>query len=297
MPTYCIEPARSSRATCKACTAKIDQGELRIGTTAPGPGDYDITSWRHLDCHTNPGKVQPLLGVEALSPANRAKHDAWKANPLGFRQKRAREADDAPSSPAKSQKVPLKPTPVKSKPNKSAGASPSPYAVVRSAAAEAAARDLAECTFSRLRNDTLKQCLRANSQKVGGNKQELLERCVDAKLFGSLPRCSVCGIGLLRVRYAGPGHGGQGSFSCPGGYDDDAYRPCSFRSNSVRRPDWVVTDDEKNAEAAAVAAAAGAPASSSSAPAAPAAAAPSVAGSWHVGPGGGLISTHPILVD
>ena len=32
---------------CKGCGTKIDKSALRIGTTVPGPGDYDMTSWRH----------------------------------------------------------------------------------------------------------------------------------------------------------------------------------------------------------------------------------------------------------
>ena len=41
--TYCIEYAKSSRATCKGCKTKIDKSQVRIGTTFPGPGDYNIT--------------------------------------------------------------------------------------------------------------------------------------------------------------------------------------------------------------------------------------------------------------
>ena len=40
------------------------------------------------------------------------------------------------------------------------------------------------------------------------------------------------------------GHEGQGIFTCPGGYDDDEYKRCGFRSLSAERPTWVVTDHE-----------------------------------------------------
>lgn len=40
------------------------------------------------------------------------------------------------------------------------------------------------------------------------------------------------------------GHGGQGVFTCPGGYDDDAYVRCGYRSSKETRPPWVVTEHE-----------------------------------------------------
>jgi len=110
---------------------------------------------------------------------------------------------------------------------------------------EAAKRVEYEATFSVLPIPALKDCLRANKQLLGGNKGELVERCVDRKLYGNLPRCKQCGIGLLRVAYKTPiGHGGQGDFSCPGGYDDDAYVRCSYRSTHEVRQAWVVDEAE-----------------------------------------------------
>ena len=40
------------------------------------------------------------------------------------------------------------------------------------------------------------------------------------------------------------GHGGQGAFTCPGGYDDDEYVRCSYRAQSAERPPWVETGHE-----------------------------------------------------
>lgn len=79
---------------------------------------------------------------------------------------------------------------------------------------------------------------------------QLVERCVDRKVYGVLPRCPMCGIGRLKVAYPRAlGHGGMGTFTCPGGYDDDEYKRCSYRATTAERPAWVVCD----AEAAAVA--------------------------------------------
>ena len=81
---------------------------------------------------------------------------------------------------------------------------------------EAVRRQVYEELFGGLPVDQLKGCLRANQQLLSGNKADLVERCVDRKLYGNLPRCSQCGLGRLKVSYASLlGHGGQGAFTCP----------------------------------------------------------------------------------
>jgi len=101
--------------------------------------------------------------------------------------------------------------------------------------------------FNALTIPVLKECLRENQQLLGGNKGELVERCVDRKMYGNLPRCSKCGIGRLKVTYSERfGHGGQGRFRCPGGYDDDEYVRCRYKSSSEKRPEWIVTEEEAN---------------------------------------------------
>ena len=53
--------------------------------------------------------------------------------------------------------------------------------------------------------------LELNQQIKSGTKQELVERVVDGKLYGALPRCPSCGGGTLKVFYPTKfGHGGQG---------------------------------------------------------------------------------------
>jgi hypothetical protein len=93
--------------------------------------------------------------------------------------------------------------------------------------------------------------LRSNEQLLSGTKPDLVERCVDRSLYGNLPRCPQCSLGRLKVSYARAlGHGGMGIFTCPGGYDDDQYVRCSYRTTSVERPKWTVTDVQATAAAA-----------------------------------------------
>ena len=67
---YCVQYAASNRSTCKTCKTKIDAGALRIGTITAGPGDYDITSWRHLACNKQPkGLVEAELALSTAKAA------------------------------------------------------------------------------------------------------------------------------------------------------------------------------------------------------------------------------------
>ena len=101
-------------------------------------------------------------------------------------------------------------------------------------------RQETEARYSGLSVDALKAMCALNGQIKGGNKADLVVRCTDGKLYGALPRCTLCGIGLLKVVYATKyGHGGQGRFTCPGGYDDDAYVRCSLTADAVERKPWV----------------------------------------------------------
>ena len=43
--------------------------------------------------------------------------------------------------------------------------------------------------YSKMTLDTLKDHLRWNNQQIGGNKSELVDRCVEGHTFGALPRC------------------------------------------------------------------------------------------------------------
>ena len=41
--------------------------------------------------------------------------------------------------------------------------------------------------------------LRYNNQKISGNKNDVIARITDCKMYGCLPKCSECGTALLRV--------------------------------------------------------------------------------------------------
>ena len=245
-----IEYAKSNRSTCKGCKTKIDKDILRIGTIVQGP-DYDMTHWRHVGCTKRPPGLFSLValpGSECIRPADLPLVEAWLADDKATLTVLKRKADVATAEAAAA-------GPATPKKAKASGAGSSYSTPVKSAHAvsipldqEMSARDDATAVFSRLSIPHLKNCLRANDQLLGGAKAELVERCVDRKLFGNLPRCPECGIGKLKVAYPRAlGHGGQGLFTCPGGYDDDEYKRCSFRTGEIARPAWRVQAEEANA--------------------------------------------------
>ena len=263
MASYSVEYAKSNRATCKGCKVKIDKDTLRVGTTVPGPGDYDMTSWRHLACQKKPAALTSptaLVGFASLKSADQDLVRQWYGGNTA-----AVAADKRKSDAASAMASPVFSTPKKQKMSPSSGAaamaagasSPLPKSSASTAASvptdaeeEIKAMDAARTTFACLTLPDLKSCLRANEQLVGGTKPELVDRCADRKVYGNVPRCPTCRIGRLKVVYPRAyGHGGQGTFTCPGGYDDDQYVRCAFRSQSVARPAWKVTEWESAAVA------------------------------------------------
>ena len=284
-PMYCVEYAKSNRAACKGCKAKIDKDVLRIGINTPGPGDYLMTSWRHLECvkKPKPGKgldtLDELSGLTGLSADDQAKVACWFAQgaapavkPQGGK-KRAAEDDQAVSKLSDPKKMKI------GELKEALAAAGLPTTGKKGDLVEALEpvflRQEVEKGYASLSGDKLKVMLELNGQKKSGNKDELVERCVDGKLYGALPRCPECGSGILRVAYLSKyGHAGQGRFSCPGYFDDDAFVRCGYSATQVERAPWQeVTDAASNSTSTS-----SAPASKAAAKSAPkAAATPSAA--------------------
>ena len=238
-PMYCVEYAKSNRAACKGCKAKIDKDVLRIGINTPGPGDYLMTSWRHLECvkKPKPGKgldtLDELSGLTGLSADDQAKVSSWFAQGAapavkpqgGGGKKRAAEDDQAVSKLSDPKKMKI------GELKEALAAAGLPTTGKKGDLVEALEpvflRQEVEKGYASLSGDKLKVMLELNGQKKSGNKDELVELCVDGKLYGALPRCPECGSGILRVAYLSKyGHAGQARFSCPGYFDDDAFVRC-----------------------------------------------------------------------
>ena len=261
LTTYSLEYAKSNRATCKACKVKIDKDVLRVGTTAPGPGDYDMTSWRHLACQKIPKamtSLASLTGLASLQAEDQAKVEAWfasasapKDKSVGGTKRKAGDGDgnaDASSSGASlSATVPAAIGDPKKMKVGELKAACTAYGLPATGKKgdlvqslnEVVQRQSLEAKYEQMSGTELKAMLALNCQIKSGTKAELVERCVDGSLYGALPRCSLCGGGTLRVHYDTKyGHGGMGRFGCPGYYDDDQFVRCKFSGTEVTRNPW-----------------------------------------------------------
>ena len=163
--------------------------------------------------------LSEIHNIDALKAEDQAGVSDWYANPVAYERKR--KADRLAQAVAEATgNASVDVAPPSTPPTKKSRATPSASKPTPEKAAavqgEAARRQVYEELFGGLPVEQLKGCLRANQQLLSGNKADLVERCVDRKLYGNLPRCSQCGLGRLKVSYASLlGHGGQGAFTCP----------------------------------------------------------------------------------
>ena len=163
--------------------------------------------------------LSEIHNIDALKAEDQAGVSDWYANPVAYERKR--KADRLAQAVAEATvNASVDVVPPSTPPTKKSRATPSASKATPEKAAavqgEAVRRQVYEELFGGLPVDQLKGCLRANQQLLSGNKADLVERCVDRKLYGNLPRCAQCGIGRLKVSYASLlGHGGQGAFTCP----------------------------------------------------------------------------------
>lgn len=240
----------SSCSTCKVCKAKIDKDVLRVGTTTDGAGDYLMTSWRHLECQKKPKAMtdlSALAGLTSLTAEDQAKVETWfVAAAAPAKKSTGKRSADAPPDGSSGGEIgeigdPKKMKAAEVKKALEANGLPTTGKKAEQVAAlqEVTKRQSLDAKYAALSTEKLKAMLALNAQVKSGDKQTLVDRCVDGAMYGALPRCSDCGGGTLRVQYLTKfGHGGEGKFSCPGYYDDDAYRRCSFSATSVERPAW-----------------------------------------------------------
>lgn len=73
-----VEPAKSSRSTCRTCGQKIDQDTLRLGE--PSFFDDQVTyRWHHLTCQTNQLRWLDLKTIDGYSELTREQKDKIQA--------------------------------------------------------------------------------------------------------------------------------------------------------------------------------------------------------------------------
>ena len=188
--------------------------QLRIGSAAPGPGDFDIVKWYHVDCFPFPRKLKSegetcQTFVETILEDNTEESilndDEEKAAVIALLEKKGcRKKVDGGDSPPNSKGA----SDVIAKIKRDADLiaqeeEDGPKSKKVKTETEISETDRAKAeifaVLSSKKVDELKDVLRWNKQIVGGNKDTLLARIIDAKLRGRLGRCPSCLRGRVKL--------------------------------------------------------------------------------------------------
>jgi len=211
-----VEYAKSGRAACKACKAKIDKDAVRIGASVDVPAGDDGTKnyammgtkWYHYHCfpqykgqkwmQQNLCDVSEVKGFGALQPADQAQivalwtalkqgnNGASKAAVAGAPSPSKGPAQDGGSNhlPAAGVKRPAEvPTVNLKELTEIQGVlSDAEFAAVKQVKQEIAKKTVAQ----------LQAMLVTNKMAKSGPKADLIEKIAEAKVMGVLPKCYVC---------------------------------------------------------------------------------------------------------
>eukprot|EP00930_Biecheleria_cincta_P095233 TRINITY_DN87218_c0_g1_i1.p1 TRINITY_DN87218_c0_g1~~TRINITY_DN87218_c0_g1_i1.p1 ORF type:complete len:262 (+),score=71.34 TRINITY_DN87218_c0_g1_i1:120-905(+) len=256
MPSFSfeVEYAKSGRAACKKCKAKIDKDLVRVGFKAEVPEDAEGAaahmgcSWHHFSCfpeakgkawfkkHLTTEAESAVAGLEALKEEDRtlvaelfkacrgevavpaapavATAAADASAPSSKTNKRKSKGDDTADS-AKAAKVAVEPVLTEKQ-----------VAAIAEAKAKLSSKNAA----------WLGAILAKNGLPKTGRKDELVERAAENQVLGVPPTCDVCEKKKLNFSKQ------TGKFSCPGFFDDDSksFKKCKGPSADadLKRTPW-----------------------------------------------------------
>eukprot|EP00567_Pseudictyota_dubia_P001280 CAMPEP_0197466612 /NCGR_PEP_ID=MMETSP1175-20131217/65145_1 /TAXON_ID=1003142 /ORGANISM="Triceratium dubium, Strain CCMP147" /LENGTH=481 /DNA_ID=CAMNT_0043002661 /DNA_START=51 /DNA_END=1496 /DNA_ORIENTATION=+ len=268
--TYSIENAKSGRSSCKKCKEKIGKGEIRLGVSAPGPGDYNMQSWYHPKCFTLPRKVQKE-GIDAATFVADMLEDNTEDQILSnkadeiisdieYKAPKKKKEEGGTSGASKSIKrlkedlSKLRAEAIKEE-DDDEEEGPKKKKVKSEKSTVLADNDRARAEVFALyegcKNDELKDVLRWNKQMIGGNKDAMMSRIIDGHLHGRLGMCPTCNKGRVKLT---EDDGGATAY-CNGFFDEDAgFRvKCFFKCKVDEAPrlhPWYSkepTEEEKEA--------------------------------------------------
>ena len=275
--TYSIENAKSGRAKCKKCKEPISKGELRIGISSPGPGDFMMTSWYHPSCVVI-GRKLKQQGIKTGEDLIRSGlvDDQTEDNILADGQEVAKLVESMMSKSDQTTSTTTKNTAQKS--NVASG-SPGDDASSTMLNIKKIALNLLEAEeededeeepkkkkakvekktkkkkkkknedeeiakvylnyYYKKSNDYLKDVLRWNLQPVSGTKDTLLCRILDGHMHnGRLGICPTCGQGRLKLDDKNTKQA-----YCNGYYDEDLQvrKSCFFKCDIQEAQRYVIS--------------------------------------------------------
>jgi len=246
MPGFSVEVeyAKSNRAACKHCKAKIDKDTVRLGIKqlageAPA-GDEEGASrqnahmmeavkWHHFSClqrargpawfkkHFPGSAAEAFAGLDGLRSEDQEVVEALLRACRG--EGEMPEVPRAASTTA--EETPSKSAAAGRKRKAGAGAeeppekSPKPAAAAGLSAEQLASIAAAKADLAKKSVAGLGVLLAKNGLPKSGRKDELLDRCAESKALGVPPTCTLCE--KVKLKFSRD----SGRYSCPGYFDSD----------------------------------------------------------------------------
>mmetsp|Transcript_12496 Transcript_12496/g.26795 ORF Transcript_12496/g.26795 Transcript_12496/m.26795 type:complete len:345 (+) Transcript_12496:75-1109(+) len=227
MPTHAyyfgLERARSGSSSCKHCKGKIAGKELRFWYKEEeerGGGPF----FHHIDCLELPPEG---LEIDQVHIADDVLEDKSAMNvameALDRAQERRIERGLKNKAKATDRLAHVHVTPRVDRENK---AKPT--------------KEQLKSVYGGMKMDEMKEYLRINHYPVSGSEAELIERCAEGELHGSLPpKCPTCKWGRLKME--------EGRIVCSGYYNYCYTHPCPFScqgedTKEIFHP-WVYLED------------------------------------------------------
>eukprot|EP00443_Scrippsiella_acuminata_P048444 CAMPEP_0115232740 /NCGR_PEP_ID=MMETSP0270-20121206/33921_1 /TAXON_ID=71861 /ORGANISM="Scrippsiella trochoidea, Strain CCMP3099" /LENGTH=267 /DNA_ID=CAMNT_0002647441 /DNA_START=61 /DNA_END=864 /DNA_ORIENTATION=+ len=243
MPSFAIEVeyAKSNRATCKHCKAKIDKDAVRLGIKAQlgeaaAEGEegrqvshaMEAVKWHHFGClprargpawfkkHFPGAASEALAGFDGLREAD---HEAVDALLRACRGEG--EVPDAPRVAGGGGDAEETPSKTPSSRKRKAGGDAESESVTKTPKVvgfdteQVASIAAAKAMLASKSVAVLGALLAKNGLPKTGRKEELLDRCAESKALGVPPTCTLCE--KVKLRFSRD----SGKFSCPGYFDSD----------------------------------------------------------------------------
>ncbi|GMH62224.1 hypothetical protein TrLO_g1499 [Triparma laevis f. longispina] len=192
MPTYHIEKSKSGRAACKAkgCGEKIAKGEYRVGTTNM-KDDHEMTAWKCLKCFLPGPKSFKQSDSDPVKwcadNLTDLRDDATVEMVLEAMEATLAKPKPAPKSPEKMLKIRAA-----AEANIIDDDGPKKKLKVDPSSSVSATELDAFEIYSGMKTDAIKDYLRWNDMMLKGNKDQILNKVIDAHIRGRLGRCPDC---------------------------------------------------------------------------------------------------------
>lgn len=247
---FVAEYAKSGRAACTKCKAKIAQDALRLGKMVQSPRfDGRVPQWFHVECFFDGKQCAGLTSIDMVHGKDAIR---WEDREGLVKKIEGSQPDCAVAAVEGGPSGRKRKAPDQKNPEGNA---------LQPAMKEQNALlwDLKDQLKKHVSTGEMRRMLEHNSQESKGwvpscqtcanwcmlllifcnwtgSQPTLINRCADGMAFGALPACPECG-GRLRV--------GNGAYACTGSTE---WAKCAWQADAVTMTPWCIPDDLRSNE-------------------------------------------------